>query len=92
MERIRVHVLISGLVQGVFYRASTKEEAKKLGLTGWVRNLPDGRVEAVFEGEREKVERMIAWCKKGPPLARVERVEVHEESYQGEFSDFFIRY
>ncbi len=87
---MRAHVWISGRVQGVFFRAHTKEVAEKLGLTGWVRNLPDGRVEAVFEGEEEAVKEAIEWCKRGPPLARVEKVEVRYEDPTGEFRDFRI--
>ncbi|WP_038057379.1 acylphosphatase [Thermodesulfobacterium hydrogeniphilum] len=88
----RVHVFISGRVQGVFFRAYTEAEAKKLGVKGWVRNLPDGRVEAVFEGEDGAVDQMIAWCHKGSPHAKVTKVEVIEEPYKGEFTDFEIRY
>jgi acylphosphatase len=88
----RVHVFISGRVQGVFFRAYTEQEAKKLGVKGWVRNLPDGRVEAVFEGENSAVDQMVAWCHKGSPSAKVTDVEVIEEPYKGEFSDFEIRY
>jgi acylphosphatase len=90
MVRVRAHVWISGRVQGVFFRAHTKEVAEKLGLTGWVRNLPDGRVEAVFEGEEDAVKEAIEWCKRGPPLARVEKVEVRYEDPTGEFRDFRI--
>ncbi len=89
---VRKHVYISGLVQGVFFRANTKRMADILGIKGWVKNLPDGRVEAVFEGEREKVETMIRWCHKGPPSAVVEKVEVIDEEYKGEFKDFKIVY
>jgi acylphosphatase len=92
MEKKRVRVLISGIVQGVAYRAHTKEMAKRLGVNGWVRNLPDGKVEALFEGDKDKVDQMVEWCKKGPPLARVDKVEVEEEPYRGEFFDFSIRY
>ncbi len=88
----RVRVFISGKVQGVYFRAYTREEAKKLGIKGWVRNLPDGRVEAVFEGKDDAVEKMIKWCHKGSPFSRVEDVEVIEEPYLGEFEDFSIRY
>ncbi|WP_456433593.1 acylphosphatase [Thermosulfuriphilus sp.] len=88
----RVHVFISGRVQGVFYRAYTQDEARRLGLRGWVRNLPDGRVEAVFEGEEEAVDQMIKWCHRGSPGALVSQVEVIEEPYGGEFSDFQILY
>ena len=92
MAKKRVHVFISGKVQGVWFRAYTKEEADRLGVKGWVRNLPDGRVEAVFEGDEEAVEEMVRWCHQGSPMSRVERVEVQEEPYRGEFEDFSIRY
>ncbi|MCS7279781.1 MAG: acylphosphatase [Thermodesulfobacteriaceae bacterium] len=88
----RVHVFVSGRVQGVFFRAYTQKEAYKLGLKGWVRNLPDGRVEAIFEGEDLAVEKMIRWCHQGSPGAIVTKVEVIEEPYKGEFSTFEIRY
>jgi len=90
MARIRAHVWISGRVQGVFFRAHTKELADELGLTGWVRNLPDGRVEAIFEGEEDAVKEAIEWCKRGPPLASVEMVEVRYERPTGEFRGFRI--
>ncbi len=92
MEKVRVHVFIEGRVQGVFFRANTREEANLLGLTGWVRNCWDGRVEAVFEGEREKVEGVISWCKKGPPGAMVRDVETNWEQATGEYDTFSIRY
>ena len=88
----RVRVFVSGRVQGVFYRAYTEKKAKELGVKGWVRNLPDGRVEAVFEGEDDAVEALVKWCYKGSPSAKVEKVEVIEEPYTGEFKDFTIRY
>ncbi len=75
---VRVHLFISGLVQGVGYRAAAMQTARRLGLSGWVRNLPDGRVEAVAEGEREAVDAFVAWCRHGPPAARVEAVETAE--------------
>ncbi len=87
----RVHVFISGKVQGVFFRSSTKDRADELGITGWVRNLADGRVEAVFEGEEENVEKMVEWCRKGPEYARVNDVEVISEQYKGEFEGFALR-
>lgn len=89
---VRAHVFVAGRVQGVFFRAYTRDEALRLGVKGWVRNLPDGRVEAVFEGEREAVERMIEFCRRGPPAAEVEKVEVYWETPTGEFSTFRIRY
>lgn len=88
----RVRIRISGLVQGVFFRAYTQEEALKLGLTGWVRNLPDGSVEAMVEGDAARVDRMIAWCSKGSPQSAVSRVQVQEEQPSGEFGSFAIRY
>jgi len=90
--KVRAHVFISGRVQGVFFRAWTEDEAVKRGLTGWVRNLADGRVEAVFEGDKEAVEEMVKLCWKGPPGARVTNVEVKWEPYTGEFTDFRIIY
>ena len=88
----RVQVFISGRVQGVFYRAYTRDQAVARGLTGWVRNLPDGRVCAVFEGDREKIESMLAWCRQGPPYAAVDEVLPDWQPYQGEFQDFRIAY
>jgi len=90
--RVRAHVYVSGRVQGVFFRSETQDEALRLGLTGWVRNLPDGRVEAVLEGEKDMVERLIEWCRRGPPGASVTKVEVAWEDYRGEFRGFRVRY
>jgi acylphosphatase len=90
--KARCHVFVSGRVQGVFFRQNTLERAKSLGLIGWVRNTEDGRVEALFEGEKEKIEKILEWIKKGPPLARVEKVEVKWEDFKGEFEDFEIKY
>lgn len=90
--KARAHVHISGRVQGVFFRYETQALAEELGVKGWVRNTPGGRVEAVFEGDKEKVEQMLDFCRRGPPGARVTDVEVKWESYQGEFSSFSIRY
>lgn len=91
-ENLRAHVIIQGLVQGVFFRASTKEKALQLGVGGWVRNLPDGGVEALFEGEKKKVEELVAWCYKGPIGARVTKVDLGWEPYKGEFKHFDVRY
>ena len=91
MSLKRAHVLISGRVQGVFFRACTREEAQRLGLCGWVRNLADGRVEAVFEGEEKPVAQMIAWCHAGPAYALFRNVEVSMEEYTGEFDSFSIK-
>ena len=92
MEIARLHIVIEGIVQGVFYRASTIEESSKLGLTGWVKNCPDGRVEAVFEGEIDKIEQIVEWCKKGPPGAVVSNVETVLERATGEYDSFTIKY
>ena len=90
--KTRVHVFISGRVQGVFFRASTKEEAIRLGVAGWVRNVPDGRVEAVFVGDSVSLESMLSWCRRGPSGSRVDDVEVKWEEYQEEFDGFSVRY
>jgi acylphosphatase len=87
----RFHVYISGRVQGVFFRAETQRTAKGFNLTGWVRNIADGRVEALFEGEDTNVDKMIAWCHIGPPAARVDEVLIEEEPCCGEFRDFSIK-
>jgi acylphosphatase len=88
----QVHVRISGHVQGVWYRASTKQKAEELGITGWVKNTSDGAVEAVFAGEEEVVDAMISWCQKGPRLAKVTNVEMNDQPYSGEFEGFTIKY
>lgn len=87
-EKIRTHLLISGRVQGVCFRAATEEEAKAHGLTGWVRNTVEGKVEVVLEGEKEKVEAMVAWCHHGPPAAVVREVKVESAPYKGDIPDF----
>ena len=88
---VRAHVRISGKVQGVYFRASTQASAQRLGVTGWVRNLRDGDVEAVFEGPKDAVEKLIAWCHRGPDKARVRQVIVEWEEPSGEFTSFEIR-
>lgn len=92
MEKIRAHIVVSGRVQGVLFRDGIRRRAKNLGVKGWVRNLPQGQVEAIFEGDKDKVEQIINWAKKGPILARVERLEVFWQEYKGEFQDFEIRF
>lgn len=87
-----VHVLISGRVQGVFFRANTKQKAQSLNVKGWVRNTSDGKVEAIFEGEEESVDKMIKWCHKGSPHANVENVKVEEKSSTEGYTDFKIKY
>jgi len=88
----RVCVLIAGTVQGVFFRQSAKSEAIRLGLTGWIRNRPDGKVEAVAEGAPEAVDGFVAWCRIGPPAAEVDSVEVTPQPATGQFSAFRIEH
>ncbi len=88
----RAHIFAGGRVQGVFYRAFTRNIAAALGLSGWARNLYDGRVEAVFEGGRELIEQAISECRKGPVGAHVTEVEVIWENFTGEFQGFEIRH
>lgn len=90
MTKSKVHLRIEGRVQGVFFRASTMDKARELGLTGWVRNNPDGSVEVVAEGLREDVEKLVAWSLKGPRHAVVNNVEVDWEPYLDEYTDFTI--
>jgi acylphosphatase len=87
---VRLHIYISGRVHGVFFRSEIKHEALKQNVTGWVRNLWDRRVEAVFEGEKKNVERLLEFCKIGPPLAKVIAVEISWELYKDEFQRFKI--
>ncbi|MHB8069415.1 MAG: acylphosphatase [Desulfobaccales bacterium] len=91
-EKARVHVIIEGRVQGVFFRAHTRDEATARGLSGWVRNLPDGRVEALFEGEREVLNSMLAWCHQGPRYSYVDRVDPEWQPYRGDQQGFRIVY
>ena len=86
----QVHCVVRGRVQGVFFRASAQREAKRLGVTGWVRNLSDGSVEIVAEGEDERVRELLQWAQHGPSAARVDRVDTRWRSYTGEFADFRI--
>jgi len=88
----RAHIHVYGTVQGVYYRQNTKQEADDHNVKGWVRNLPDGRVEAVFEGREADVNELVKWCKIGPPKAKVEDVKVNYENYTGEFTEFSINY
>jgi acylphosphatase len=83
MSRTRAHVFVSGTVQGVYFRATTRDEARRQGVDGWVRNLDDGRVEAVFEGPEDAVEAMVEFCHDGSEAARVEDVEVSNEPPDG---------
>jgi acylphosphatase len=86
----RAHMLISGRVQGVFYRDHTRRWASSMGLSGWVRNLPDGRVEVLVEGEKESIVNLAEKLKIGPPLSRVEKIHTEWEDFRGEFADFHI--
>jgi acylphosphatase len=89
---VRAHVVVSGRVQGVFFRTETQDEAYRRSVSGWVRNLPDGRVEAVFEGDKASVDALIEFCRRGPPGARVTKVDAKWETPTGEFKTFSIRY
>ena len=92
MKNVRAHIIIKGRVQGVFFRAYTQSEARRQGVSGWVKNRYDGSVEAVFEGEQERVQAVINWCHGGPPHARVEKVSAAWEEFTGKFADFSITY
>jgi len=88
--KARAHIFVSGRVQGVFFRDQTQRWASSLGVTGWVRNLENGRVEAIAEGEKENIKSLISHLKEGPPLAIVEEVDVNWKEYKDEFKDFRI--
>ena len=88
----RLHLEVHGLVQGVYYRAATRDEARRLLLTGWVRNCPDGSVELLAEGSEEQLLALLAWCRRGPPAARVDRVEATWSEASGAYAGFDVRY
>jgi len=90
MAQKQIHLVVRGRVQGVFYRASAQREAKRLGVTGWVKNRPDGSLEIVAEGEEDQVKDFLAWAQHGPSTARVDKVETRWRSYTGEFAEFRI--
>ncbi len=90
-ERARVRILVSGLVQGVAFRAYTVDEARRLGVAGWVRNLADGRVEVEAEGEQRALEALVAWCRRGPPAAVVDDVEATWSAFGGDLGAFSTR-
>jgi len=92
MKKVRARVVIDGRVQGVCFRMDTRRAALERSVKGWVRNLRDGRVGAVFEGEENDVKSMLKWCESGPPLARIGKVAVEWEPYTGEFDSFEITF
>ena len=91
-NKVRAHAIISGRVQGVFFRMETKRAADRIGVYGWVRNLRDGTVDAIFEGNQDQVDTILAWCKEGPPNAQVSDVKLDWQDYSGEFSGFDISF
>lgn len=91
-NKVRARAVISGRVQGVFFRLETKKAAARYGVFGWVKNQRDGTVAAVFEGTKENVDLILAWCKQGPPYAKVLDVDVTWEEYKGEFNGFEVAY
>lgn len=90
MGQKRIQLVIRGRVQGVYFRASAQREARRLGLTGWVRNRPDNAVELIAEGEEDQVKDFLAWAQRGPSTARVDQVETRWRSYTGEYPEFRI--
>ena len=91
-KNIRAHLIISGRVQGVFFRMETKKTADDSKVSGWVRNKQDGSVEALLEGKEKSVKAVIEWCRKGPPVAHVRKVDIRFEDYKGEFETFDITF
>lgn len=92
MGNIRVNLIVEGRVQGVWFRESARKEAERIGVCGWVRNRPEGTVEVLMEGSEEKVKELAAWCRHGPPSARVLRVHEELEAFRGEFTGFDVVY
>jgi acylphosphatase len=91
-NKIRVHIVANGKVQGVYFRQNTQCVCTRYGVTGWICNLADGSIEIVLEGDRDSVDNVIEWCKVGPPNARVEKFDLRFDRYTGEFQDFKINY
>ena len=91
IPQARIRLIVKGRVQGVYFRASTVQQARHLGLTGWVMNHDDGSVELLAEGRSASIEELIAWCRQGPPGARVDEVDVQRQDFRGEFTEFRIR-
>lgn len=92
MQNEAIHIIVKGKVQGVFFRATTSEKAAQLGLKGWVRNLPDGNVEVIAEGEKENLNKLAEWCKIGTDRSVVDSVEIEKLPYENRFTDFQIKY
>ena len=92
MVQKRIHIFVTGRVQGVFFRQSARVMAIKNNVNGWVRNLDDGRVEIVAKGEKQNIYNFVNWCKTGPANSRVDEFELSEENYTGEFENFEVRY
>jgi acylphosphatase len=90
-SQTRIKLIVKGRVQGVYFRASTVQQARHLGLAGWVLNRQDGSVELVAEGRSESIEELIAWCRQGPPGARVDEVDLQRQEFRGEFTEFRIK-
>ena len=88
----RAHVIFIGKVQGVFFRANTERKAKEIGVNGWIRNVEDGSVEAIFEGPKDKIKVLIVYCSKKQPHANVKDMKIDWQEYQNEFDEFIIRY
>ncbi|MHB1007023.1 MAG: acylphosphatase [Chloroflexota bacterium] len=91
MSRVRAHVVVTGDVQGVFFRGTARSVAEANGVTGWIRNRPEGSVEGVFEGDETAVRALVDWCQQGPPSAEVDRVDVDWQPYIAEFNRFSVR-
>lgn len=91
-EKIRAHIYASGRVQGVYFRENCKKKADKLEVLGWIKNLKDGRVEGVFEGDRSKVEKMVSWTRRGTIWSAIDSFDLIWQDYKNEFTDFEIRY
>jgi acylphosphatase len=92
MAKSRVKVIVKGIVQGVNFRYYSQRQAAKFNISGWVKNLPDGSVAAVFEGDEQDVEAMVQWCRRGPPSAHVTELIAQPEEYRGEFSSFSVKF
>ena len=92
MAKSRVRVIVKGIVQGVNFRYYSQRQAAKFNITGWVKNLPDGSVAGVFEGDEQDVEAMVHWCRRGPPSAHVTELIAQPEEYRGEFSSFSVKF